>query len=248
MENKSPTFNREANGLVSGVTYQFNPDGTVNWRKMIKPEFLVPNEERLSAQQLENLSTLNVQDLKDEQVLILLGGIKELAFLRGFTSVNYQVHAATREYICVQCNIMWMPHFETQNYCVSSSALADAHVDNTNRMGLDFLASIAENRAFVRAVRNFLRINIVGKDEMKNRREATENINSINQSTSSSGPAVLDEYGFLSDLLEKKSITFDKVRARLVREGVESADTFQTVKDIPAPEVYKLIEALKKLK
>ena len=47
---------------------------------------------------------------------------------------------------------------------------ANATSENTNDFCLKFLETIACNRAFVRCVRNFLNINIVGVDELDNSR------------------------------------------------------------------------------
>ena len=46
--NKPPSvFKRNEYGLLEdeSVNYEFNLDGTVNWRKMVKPEFLVANSD-----------------------------------------------------------------------------------------------------------------------------------------------------------------------------------------------------------
>ena len=140
------------------MPYVFNKDGSVNWRKMVKKEFLVANKQRTNE--------TDVSNLEDRDLLILLGGIKELAQIRGFTQVNYDVHAATQEYFATTCTIEWLPNYETSNKSVYFSALADAHQDNTYSFASNFLAATAENRAFVRCVRNFLKINIVGQEEM----------------------------------------------------------------------------------
>ncbi len=38
-------YKRNEFGLLEGVEYKFNEDGSVNWRAMIKPEHLYPNRE-----------------------------------------------------------------------------------------------------------------------------------------------------------------------------------------------------------
>ena len=59
------------------MDYIYDEDGFVNWRKMIKSDYLVPNKDRTSQ--------TDVTKLKDHQVLILLQGIKELAQIRVIT-------------------------------------------------------------------------------------------------------------------------------------------------------------------
>ena len=34
-------YKRDQFGLISSVKYSFNEDGSINWREMIKPEFLI---------------------------------------------------------------------------------------------------------------------------------------------------------------------------------------------------------------
>src|ERR1017187_4253624 len=40
-------FERNEYGLIcdGSVSYVYNEDGTINWRKMIRPQFLVPNKQ-----------------------------------------------------------------------------------------------------------------------------------------------------------------------------------------------------------
>jgi hypothetical protein len=37
-------FKRDENGLLQNIQYHFNEDGSVNWRSMIKEEYLFPNK------------------------------------------------------------------------------------------------------------------------------------------------------------------------------------------------------------
>ena len=37
-------YSRDENGLLNNVQYDFNEDGSVNWRSMIKDEHLFPNK------------------------------------------------------------------------------------------------------------------------------------------------------------------------------------------------------------
>ena len=56
--NKPPTvFKRNQYGLLEdkAVEYQFNVDGTVKWRKMIKTEFLVANRDHTDETHISKL-------------------------------------------------------------------------------------------------------------------------------------------------------------------------------------------------
>ena len=80
-------FSRDENGLLKNVEYPFNEDGSVNWRGLVKEEHLFPNK---SWFQMRGKDTpRSIEGLADHQLLIKLGGIKELAKLRGFSDVTY---------------------------------------------------------------------------------------------------------------------------------------------------------------
>ena len=228
---------RNEDGLLSNppVDYVFNEDGSVNWRKMVRTEFLVANKQR--TQQTD------VSQLEDRDLLILLGGIKELAQIRGFTDVYYTVHTASQEYFSTTCTIEWVPNYETDNKVVSFSALADAHQDNTYSFASNFLAATAENRAFVRCVRNFLKINIVGQEEMGGGKQV------FSQTTAkASAPKTdSDPTSLLQKVMDSKGVSFDMVKTRLLDEDFPKADSFESTKDIPKTKTFELIARLKKI-
>ena len=228
---------RNEDGLLSNppVDYVFNEDGSVNWRKMVRTEFLVANKQR--TQQTD------VSQLEDRDLLILLGGIKELAQIRGFTDVCYTVHTASQEYFSTTCTIEWVPNYETDNKVVSVSALADAHQDNTYSFASNFLAATAENRAFVRCVRNFLKINIVGQEEMGGGKQV------FSQTTAkASAPKTdSDPTSLLQKVMDSKGVSFDMVKTRLLDEDFPKADSFESTKDIPKTKTFELIARLKKI-
>ena len=108
----------------------------------------------------------SVDGLADHQLLIKLSGIKELARLRGFTNVHYDTVRCEDHHVAVSCRISFIPNYETSNEPVSFEDMANATIDNTNSFAKKFLETIACNRAFVRCVRNFLNVHIVGDDEI----------------------------------------------------------------------------------
>ena len=200
--NKAKKIKRDANGLISGstVNYAFNEDGLIDWRKMIKTEYLVPNRDRTTE--------TDVTKLKDTELIILLGGIKELAQIRGFTSVEYTTAAPSSDYVAVTCKISWIPNYETEGEPVTFSAVADASPNNTKGFGKMFLAACAENRAFVRCVRNFLRINIVGQEELGNSKFLEEE--PVNNT---------DPHFLLKTVMKEKGISFEVLKKKLVKEN-----------------------------
>jgi len=237
VELNAEKLSRNERGLLENppIDYVFNEDGSVNWRKMVRKEYLVPNKQRTNE--------TDVSLLEDRDLLILLGGIKELAQIRGFNSVSYEVVAANQEYFATSCIISWSPNYETDNKSVIFSALADAHQDNTYSFASNFLAATAENRAFVRCVRNFLKVNIVGQEEMGGGKQAF-----AQSSTKSTSPKTdSDPTSLLQKVMDSKGVSFDMVKTRLVDEDFPKADSFESAKDIPKTKTFELIARLKKI-
>jgi len=237
----SNQFKRSNDGLIVGKKYEFTEDGLIDWRKMIDTKYLVPNLSKFPAG-TEN-KNLNVRDLEDNQLLILLGGIKDLANLRGYSKVEYKVFNCTQNHVAVSCKITWSPNFETNNEQIEFESLADAHLDNTKSFAKDFLMAIAENRAFVRSVRNFLRINIIGSDELGDSKNQTviHTESGVESQVSASHPS-----NVLKDLMSRASISFDTIKDTLVKEGVEDASNWASISEIPNKTIFSLIQRIKK--
>lgn len=226
-------FDRNKYGLLENgkVNYLFNEDGTINWRGMVKTQYLVPNRQKTQE--------VDVSKLEDKDLLILLGGIKELAQIRGYTSVEYNVVAATDSYFATSCKITWIPNYETGGREVVFEALADATSNNTKSFARFFLAAIAENRAFVRCVRNFLKINIVSQEELGDAKLLEESVQTAENPTS---PHVL-----LEKVMRDKNISFEQLKKKLVKEKVENVENINSISDIPKVKIFELIERVKKI-
>ena len=210
----------------------FNDEGLIDWRKMIKPEYLVINKDSAKGE-------TDINKLKDWQLIILLGGIKELAQIRGYTNVTYDVVSPNSDYVVATCNITWRPNYETEGQEVVFSAIGDASPNNTTGFGRAFLAACAENRAFVRCVRNFLRINIVGKEELSGNNISYDQ---SNQQQNSSDPKAL-----LKDLMDSKNVDFNMIKAKLEKEDYDTSK-LNTLDDLPKIKVFELIERLNSAK
>ena len=230
-------FKRDVNGLLECVEYTFNPDNTINWRSMINKEYLVPNRDAFKNQKDVNLKEIDISALPDNQLLILLAGIKELAQIRGYLNVNYDVMQAQPDYVAVKCTINWAPNYETNMQPVSFSALADAHLDNTKDFAKNFLMAIAENRAFIRTVRSFLKINIVGNDEMG---KTTHVDAEVEPNTSITQPVAL-----LQKTMEEHGVSFEQIKERAVQKKMENADSWMKIEDISPLSMFTIISGIK---
>jgi len=225
---------RNQYGLIEDQTlnYIFNDDGTINWRKMVKTEHLVPNRQKTQE--------TDVSKLQDKDLLILLGGIKELAQIRGYTSVEYKVVAASESYFATSCKITWLPNYETGGKEIVFESLADASVNNTKSFARFFLAAIAENRAFVRCVRNFLKINIVSQEELGDAK-LLDDSSSVNENPTS-------PQSLLEKVMKEKGVNFDTLKKRLIKEKFENAENLSSITDISKVKIFELIDRLKKVK
>ena len=231
---------RNSGGLINddSVQYHFTDDGMIDWRKMVKDRYLYPNPSK-------NISETDISKLDDRDLCILLGGFKELAQIRGYTNVEYDVVAPSADYVIATCKVTWIPNFETENKEVTFSAIGESSLNNTSGIGgVYYLASTAENRAFARCIRSFLRINVVSREELaKGFLKPRANESSSDVSSGGSSPANL-----LEETMKKKGVPFSQIKVKLVEEKVEGADEMNSVNDIPKDKIFELIDRIKKAK
>ena len=157
-------FQRDPDGLLKNVQYIFNDNGSINWRAMINDEHLFPNRSWFQSRGKDMPRT--AEGLADHQLLIKLSGIKELARLRGFSDVSYEVVKCESDHVSVSCRMTFIGNYETDSNAVVFQDIANATTNNTSSFATKFLETIACNRSFVRCTRNFLNVHIVGDDEM----------------------------------------------------------------------------------
>jgi uncharacterized protein YbcV (DUF1398 family) len=235
---------RNAWGLIEGIDYKTNEDGSINWRAMVKSEHLFPNKGWFEARKQPLPSS--VEGLADNQLLIKLAGIKELAKLRGYTSVKYDIIKCESSYVAVKCGITWIANYESE-YESYYEDVANATVNNTSDFAVKFLETIAANRAFVRAVRNFLNVHIVGSDEIDASKKGTPAIFEDDNEV-----ALPSSQGMLEKTAKNSGITsfteFQEYLRKAWKLGVyknEEAKVWGCYNDIPAKEARILMSILK---
>lgn len=248
-------YERNQHGLLSNVDYEFNKDGSVNWRAMIKPEFLYPNKDWFTLRNKE--IPTSSEGLRDNQLLIMLAGIKELANLRGFKSVTFETQSPSDGYVVAKCKIVWISNYESFDSEHDASGIvyedvANATLDNTDSFASKFLETIACNRAFVRCVRNFLNVHIVGADEIDKSKGNNRTVSSSPNTTSNASP--MTPIGLLQKTLDQKHAIsefddfLEKLR-ELWKNKVYTCDgikDWKSWKDIPTREARKLTSILSK--
>jgi hypothetical protein len=237
-------FKRNEYGLLENVEYVFDPDGSINWRSMVKEEHLFPNKAHF--ERFNKPVPKIIDGLKDHQLLIKLAGIKELARLRGFKSVSYESIKSDIDHVAMKCKITFMGNYETNGEDIIYEDVANATPRNCSSFAIKFLETIACNRSFVRAVRNFLNIHIVGLDEMDTS-EPQSNLNQENNSPSFSIHSMLDK-------IARENINcfnfecFKEYLLELKESGIyinKQASEWNKYSDIPSKECRVLLKILK---
>lgn len=229
-------FTRNDFGLIKGFNYTFDEQtGLVNWRALVKPEHLVPN--RQNFQKRGKPIPESIEGLEDRDLLILLIGMKEICNIRGFNYVKYIPVTASPEYCCFICEIEFIGNYESFGQPIKFQSIADASLNNTESFAKNYLSSICENRAFVRCVRNALRINVLGKDEIGQAGDDTQE------------PAATNAFGpnaILEKALNEKKITFEQVKAQIIKDGYANAEKWVDINSIPRSKVFDILTRLQK--
>ena len=238
------SFIRDENGLLNNIQYTFSEDGSVDWRSMIKDEHLFPNRSWFDLRKKDCPKSIN--GLADHQLLIILSGIKELARLRGFSSVHYDFVQCQIDHVAVTCSIEFMGNYETGGEPVIFQDSANATIDNTNSFAKKFLETIACNRAFVRCVRNFLNVHIVGDDEI----DKSDNKKQTQSATNDISPLgflkkELKESHGVSDYKEFLPLLRDLHKSKKVSISTDVIKTWNNFSDISAKDCRVLLGALK---
>lgn len=242
---------RDERGLLNSVNFIFNKDATVNWRAMVNPAHLYPNKDWFNRRSLPVPETTD--GLRDEQLLIKLSGIKEVAKLRGYSSVHFLFPKLERDYVVASCSINWISNFETnvnnaedEWHAISSMDVANATFENTDGFGQKFLETIAANRAFVRTVRNYLGIHIVGEDEIAKGNGAKAAASAVEGSADVSPQAILSKK--FSENIGGEFTDFKSWLRQLWKDESyqnPEAGNWKAWADVPAKEARALLKFVK---
>ena len=181
-------------GLVNGITYHYTPEGRVDWRRMVDPKFLYiarDYEERVVKAQGKPLAEVDILSVKDDWLRIRLGGINQLANLRGYRSIEYDLVAATDGKAAAVCRMEFIGNFETEGLPIICSAIASATVRSVDRNFIPYLETFAENRAFSRCVKRALQINILSDIEVggESKSAAAGGTDTVDDESSTSAPS-----------------------------------------------------------
>lgn len=244
-KNSIRRIKRNEDGLIEGVEYVFDENGVVDWRKMIPLEYLYINPQNIKDAKRraefekkynKPADAVTVEEANDTDLVISLAGIKFLAGLRGYRTVSFNPHSCSENYAAVKCSIEWRANFETEGedfVCFESTASATPN--NTNGFGQKFLLEMAENRAFGRAVRNFLRIYIVSQAEVSSSTASLEE-----------EPQHVTPESNLKKAMNQKGVTFEIIKKKLIDEKYPNAESFNSISDFPKKLMFELTGRINK--
>lgn len=251
------SFKRDENGLVEGVNYVFTEEGLIDWRKMVPLQFLYVNSDERRKPVLEKKYGKSLKDIdpikdnvEDRDLVIMLGGLKYLLRLRGYTNVSCNVHTSGEYYASVSCHIYFIGNFETGGMQQSYSDCGSAHLQSTDGFGKAYLVEIATNRALSRAIRNYLNINIVSREELGAVGEIKK-IESVSTPSNGSANSILQEKckekGFSFEVVKNRAISIGK---ELQKDGKQSEFSSEPEKwtdwdSIPPNDCYVLLGKVK---
>lgn len=261
--NQGSPFKRDpATGLIFGHPYKFTPEGRVDWRAMVNPKFLyVANEykDRVVKEQGKPIDQVDILTVRDDWLRIRLGGINQLANLRGYNTLEYELVAATDNKAACVCRMEFIGNFETDGKPVVCSAIASATLRSVDKQFTPYLETFAENRAFARCVKRALQINILsdveigGDSKKEDHSSGVSNGDEAESSATSGSNQGFEAYHRLMELCSNPSpmqpISFDALKRTAVDHYVSELKSnpsewtgFESIQPIDA---YVLIGKIK---
>lgn len=214
-------------------------NGIVAWRKLISPKNILLNRKAYAEKgiDVDQLTEEEVTKLKDEaadkDLMISLGGFRELVDKRGFDSVTYTPLNYGHESVSLACKIKFLPNQDEPAGCCFEG-VGNASPANTEINFVRYLDAIAENRAFCRAARNFFRIESLGWDEI-NHDEKIE--------VKKTDPLPVAK---LKQRVEERNFSFEDLREFVkAKNQITWNEDWSQIENIPIPFCFSILGLLK---
>lgn len=240
-DESSPHF-----GLLNTIPYLRDEFGMIDWRHIIPKSFLFVNSQKFKENNKE--APKSIDGLEDSQIIIKLGGIKWLARVRGYEKVAFEI-LQTAPNVTVKCIIDWVPNFENP-LGATYEEIASCNSKNASEFNLVYAESIAANRAFVRCVRNFLNVNIVGEEEIFDKEvdaPKTEPQNTQDSSVSINPQSIFIKIAKEKGLAIEAIIKLCSDADETIKDAVPEVKTEQELLKVLTPKTAKkLIKSIKK--
>ena len=252
-------FDRDDRGLIKNFPYVFTDDGRVDYRALLKPEHLYVPKEKVVAIEKKYGKAINELDktkFADNELAILLSGLKYLLALRGYVSLNQKVDNVTFDSgynlvssCTVTCSIEFIPNFESYGKPVTYSDVAGASLGNLDPFVQRYAESMAANRALQRTIRGFLGISICSKDEIGPQGELAKREEPA-KSTSNIGS---DPKDLLTSHMKSMGLDFKKLKENVIKRysaNIKHSDPqeWEDINSINVNDIFTIIGILVKSK
>jgi hypothetical protein len=231
-------WQRDEHGLLKNVDYVFKEDGSIDWKLMLPKEYLYINEDWFVQNQQDVPDSPD--GLKDEQIIVGLAALKEIAKVRGLVSCEMNVDRTDTNHATCTCRLEFIPNYETCGKTLVYEAVANASAFNVSDYFQIYLETIASNRAFGRAVRNALRIDIVSDTELSSPQWISNSVEGTGIELWRSLAEACKKTKFIEIKNKDDGQTtkhpidnFDAFKKYLLYRGSEDATGWDSWKDIP---------------
>jgi hypothetical protein len=263
MEEHLLKLKRDPNtGLFVNFPYSFKDDGTIDYKKLIPARFLyVPKDKEQDVVEKygKSIDKLDLREVEDRYLAILLGGLRYLLNLRGYKSVvnkvdnvsydaSYQMVSACTH----TCTIEFIGNYETSMQSVTYSDSAGASVSSVSKFLLPYIETASANRALCRAIRGFLGLSIVSKEELAENApiiSITKNSNENSLENNSSSSGVLLPRDRLRETLKSQDIKFDLFKKTVINHYKDkitgNPEEWESIEDIKNEDVFEILGILK---
>lgn len=238
--------NRLPNGLLDGVQYAKNDDGTINWKAHLSSKWLRVKDDKVKEVETrysKKLRDIDLSTLDDYYLYVKLGGYNEVARLRGFDSLTHSVDYVDGQKAVITCTMHFVPNPEEPNG-LTCAGVASGSVYNIKPDFAAFMETIAENRAFARCVRRALNINIVAEEELGKGQTLPTAQNAAPDAPANEETASLKPYAVLKTRCTELGTNLDavKVSAKGIKSLLKSdPDQWVDWADIPKTDVWTLM-------
>lgn len=237
------SYERLPNGLLKDYTYILSEDGRINWKAHLNVKWLRVKDDKKSdveKRYKKPIAELDLSTVEDYFLYVTLGGYNEVARLRGFDALNHSVDYVDSQKAVVTCTIHFVPNTEEPNG-LTCAGVASGSIYNISPDFAPFMETIAENRAFVRAVRRALNINIVGAEELGKgvALPANQAPESAPEETASLKP-----YAVLEKRCRELGVSFESLKGRSIASKTlikSDAASWTDWKDIEKGDVWTLL-------
>lgn len=230
---------RDENGLLKHIQHPKTPEGRIDWRKLIPIQYLYVSAdfetEVKVAQNVKSKYDIDVTKVPDKQLVITLAGLKYLARLRGLKAVRASDLHVTDTEVTSICTVEFIPNQDDPEG-LTVGLQASASVYSVSGKFQLYLAALAQNRAYSRAVKDALGIEILGAEEVDFRaskafeEQLAKGVNPLLANRVNAAPvepkATPDvngskPFGFLAKVCADNGISFDALKKRAIELRAE---------------------------